>query len=538
MRGRTSGAANINYMPPANTATNTYTFTITETQGANSISMVSVMHLNMLDMNGQLTYGTTANTLCRYAIQDFINCAIFPYAGNVFTVKPQSISIKSDNPYNQYGNTSSVVPFSNANQTFNTVIMLTYPSPFGSFTLNALNNPLMQTSITQTALTWTLSNTTPSTPNTREVANLSAWDQQFYTLIPTDTENPQMTMGFTALLNGYVANPSSALFSGNNPVQLYMPLSNYRNPTIFLTNISVAASAANHYATIDNFMPATLNSLTSATYRLYLANTNASLYTFQIYQGSGYGAYNYTMLVQEGTSPSSAITVQTYKITAVPFALPLQNGEQYRFLFYNLNGSLEYTSALSIWPQTITIYLPNNSTAPAINVPALNANCIIGTNSISGAEWVLTNFQDTKSIITSWNISLQQQSIMGSQTLVSNIILSSSGAVNFTLPNSTKAYYIVDTAIWGQSKTVVISCAVNQYVQKIPTASYGLMAFFLFLVMVFSAGNELRGAIVMGTIAIVFEVYTGLSTLTLDGLIVIIFISAAVIWWIRNKKGE
>ena len=37
--GLPSGAGNINYIPSANTATNTYTFTITETQGANSIAL-------------------------------------------------------------------------------------------------------------------------------------------------------------------------------------------------------------------------------------------------------------------------------------------------------------------------------------------------------------------------------------------------------------------------------------------------------------------------------------------------------------------
>ena len=527
---------NLSYIPQSSQPTGNYLYNITERQIGNAQTVrfsINAVSANMIDFNGQLNFIGQ----CDKYIQYFPNCAVFPYESNVFTVKPLSWSIKSDMLVLQHSNFTGAVAnteqWSNANITFTPTYSMSYPSPFGSYTVNLIDNPSLQQTLTQTAFKFYTQNTVPASPYTRKITNVSTYDQQLFTALYTNDTNL-----ISLLMNNYTIPQNSSKVVNSIAYNTYIALSDYQNPAIYFYNSTILSSTKNHYSTVNNYCPITLTNGNFATYKPYLANLNASLYTFDIYQGSGYGATNYTMVVETGASPSSAIEVQSYKINQVPFALPLQNGQEYRFLFYNKNCTLVYTSPFSIWPQTITLYLPSNQSLGPFSYSLANAYC--NTYHNSKIEYVICNGQDPTGLTSSWDVNITQPSVLSIIPVANYSFASSSFMLNWTVPNSMKLYTI--NIYYNNAKTpldpLVVSYPVNPKSSFTTVESYGLMSLFFFLVMVIAAFSDIRAAIVMGLLSIFIGGIAQLNLLTLTSFAVLTIIGGTVVFLLRNKFGE
>ncbi len=457
----------------------------------------------------------------------------------------------SDQTITQYSNFTgsqyNIAQFSNANQTYHLInnITLTYPQPFGQVIVNLTNNPGLQATITQIAgcgsSFYITSNVVPAAPCTRLLIKSNLSDAQYFTLIPNSL-NPSTIVSLQGIYNNYNVAPYSNTMVVGNVFNIYMAQSNYNNLVMSIYNSTFTSQAGSHYPAVNNFCPMTLTSAQSASWPLYLTNLNGSEYTFTITLGGGQYAVNYTMVVQEGATVSLARQVQSYKIrnSQGGFTLALENGQQYRFLFYGLNCTLVYTSALTQWPQSIGIQLPTNVSLPKLLLPTYNVTC---NTYLSGNtnEWVVCSGQDGQNLMSSWDISANYRTYTYTNTIQTNTVTGASFYWNWTVPNRTKHYVIVINGTYGSLDNVIpiTSYPVNNGMPPIPTTSYGITGVMLLLTMIFANEDDLRGAIICAIAGLLFGAYAGIYyNLYLDVFVALALLAAMVIFMVRNSKGE
>jgi hypothetical protein len=532
-----NGVLNISYIPPANQPPGIYSYNVVETQGSNTITVLANLSVNMTDITS--TFGT--NTLCSVVIQYFPNCASVPS----FSVIPTKVHIQSDNPLNSYGNgnfvigTNNIDVWSNANLTLIPKITLTYS--FTSFTANCVNNPLGCTPISQTPLAFLAGRTTPLSPVTRDLFNITTYDQQFQTPL-----NAVTTASFQWTFNNYTGSNSVLLatnissfgtgFASMNTV--WIPNSLWTNPPILINNLSTLSTAGLHFPTINNFFSNDINHGTWPTYPIYLANNaNGSLYTFYVYQCNGYAPTGAYMWSYEGSGAAST-AVQKYKISAIPFSLPLQNGQQYSFQFWTAGQSLIFTQPASVNPLTITIYLPCAKTNVTNPAPVINATCL--SNTISNT--VTCRGIDTQNYVDLWSIHITYHpNIISTATLASNIIQGSSFVWTYELPNHSTVFYASINATVGRNIDPLFSVMTNFPLFTLgysinPTQSYdaifGILLFFIFIGVAYI--NEIAAIIgypiimILGSQLGIFQfaqqyIYGAIGLMIVVGILMMIF---------------
>ena len=481
-----TGVANIVYIPPANQVSGNYVYQVTESQTGSSNTVILTVAANALSMNS-----IAAMTPNSPQIQYFQNIDCL-----AFNSKPLSYSIQSDNPLNQHnanqtGGTCGAV-WSNANLTFMPKVTLNYG--WTSFVANIVNNPAIGT-ITQDAMGFVANALSPNSLYSREIVNITHWSQLNFSNIAANTSG-----SFTYLLNNYT---ETALFNTGSvsATKLWMPQSAYASPPIILSNISAVSTAPNHFSEINNFCPSTVAPGTYVNWQPHLVPTSyGELYTFQVYQGSGYGAAGYYLIVQE-QSPTGIPQVQSYKITSNPFADPLVVGSQYRFVVYtNGCGSQAYASPLSTWTSPVTLTIPLNIIVPSFPFLTANAICSTYMNSTTNSLWVACSGQNPSNFVYKWNIIAQNStSILGYNSILKVInITGASFAWVYPLNGITT---VIINAYWGNSNTVMQNVLtyipkVNQSVVPL-IAGGGLLAIFILLGFVFFGKGEPRLTLIM-----------------------------------------
>ncbi len=412
--------------------TSLYGNTITLTTSTNSISYIFpsnslsryVEHYNIFELQGSNSIGVGMNfsninmtTIPVNALT--YNSPVIQYFPNLATIgswnaKPTSWSIKSDLPINQHSNTSIGEIFSNANLTF--VPQITAVYPFATVTLNATD--IGEGTLNQDTFKMIESNTIPSAPYTRVINNVTGYDQQFKsTKLVTN-----FTISAVYLFNNYQFSNATA-FTANN-VKLYIGQSNFQNPSITQSSLSIIASDAapgTHYDAVNSFCPSTIAYGTFRNFNIYSANSNASLYTFSVYSGFQLIPAGTYMTVMSGITNSTAIAVQTVRIASNPFSVPLENGAPYAFHFFNCSASI-YTTNFSVWGNPITITLPTSFKAPYYPVPSPNASCgeqpYVG-NSMS----IVCSGNDPLNYVDAWEITVYNHTSPLSRNILNKSIL-------------------------------------------------------------------------------------------------------------------
>lgn len=439
-----TNVANVYYILPSNTYTSDYTFQIVETQGSNTLTLnQSFAPLNMTDMIGQLTF----NSLCTPLIQYNPNCAVFPYAANVFAVKPTSWYIKSDIAANQHSNFTGVQynidQFSDNALTLPLTgnIILTYAqfSPSISFAANLSANPSLQAQLTQTAFAFQISNSlvAPTSPYTRPLYNILTYSE--YTNLAL---NANTTSSATLYYNNYtlLAATKSPLPAYSNVI-VYIPAGNYQMPKITLLNQTAFSTATGYIPVQNNYFDATYSYPSEPVLNIYLIPTlNGSTYAVSATSCNNYAGGDF-LKVMAGPS-GSQIQAQLYKMSQFPFSVPLLGGGYpYQFYIYTPGGVQIYQSAISSWISPISL----SAGCPAINitpviVPNIQTACT-WQNAPGNTMYVRCTGSDRNNLVTQWVINFTNQtSLLYSKTLKSYTVNSVSFIVNYTYPSNKTEY--------------------------------------------------------------------------------------------------
>ena len=494
-----------------------YLLSFREQQGTAKVYLNTTFLLNTTTINSDFNF----SSLFQY----------FPILAHTptWTAKPSSWSIVVANEpiTNQQKNTTKGEQFDSPNLavSFANAIKLTYPFT-SSFYLNLTDNPKVQKNITLAKISVIPSATTPAAPTTRKIAFTNSYAAINGTLISPSTAS------FTAqaLFNNYtftIANNFN--ISTTNGISEYMQDSNYQNPTISLSNISLAGIKTNYFKTYNNFCPVTIGSNYS-TFNQYFVDQAGEDVQYSVLQGSGYGAVGYYMIFQSQYN-GSLEQVGSYKITsASPFDYPTEIENAYKFIFLSPNcQKLIYQTPLSLIssPYSITIPITANITlAPELR---LNATCTtLNATAIrcSGAGYGPT--------IHFFTISIYNQSgVFGSTNkVIKQVVINASSYVKIiTGLNTSENLKVVSSVNFGDPLNTTISTYYTQFQVHILNL-YGMLGPIAMIIMLALMGMFIDGKALpfIGAPIILFVLWAfNIISLTLTYIVGFIIIAVIII---------
>jgi len=417
---RVSNSASLAFTEnPSNVITGNYDFRIAEFQAGNMVLInQTFIPLNSVVLTAQPSTGyTTSNGLIQY----------FPiYLTNslMFTSLPTSI-IVDGYPYSS----SAGVNISKGSNTTTLPLNIQVTYPFQTFNLTYKTGQTVN-SLTLSNFCITPANSVPSAPCTREIINVTTYNQKSSVKIPTST-----SAILTGLFNGHIIQNTTAAFSANN-FQVYIPSSSFANPNLALTSITLSSAALTLSSTvINNYCPTSLNSSSYMTLSPYLIDANGSLYAVSISSGYSGGGIGDFIHVLDGISNASSIVVQQYKITQNPFALPLENGGSYAFKLLDGNCKFVYSTNFSVQGNPITIKIPINQSVPSIAIPNITASC--QSTPTGNTIMIACSGNDRNDIISLWNLTVYGISPLGSGWIPENSVQVSATEFTYDFFNRT-----------------------------------------------------------------------------------------------------
>ena len=439
--GVTTSEGILPFIPPSNQPSGIYVYNIIESNGVSQQTLTLNLTVSMNDISSNLG----SNYLCSNAIQYFPNCAVAP----AFMATPTSWGIKSDVLANNHANSivagNNIDQWSNANLTFLPQVILSYGqfSPAIVFTANAVNNPILQTPISQLPFNIISSNVVPSSPYTRVILVANIYDQKTQTALSANT---QVIHSWS--FNNYTG-LNSTFFNGTT-FNGYIGLSNYQNPTFTDLYLSTSSSAANHAPAVNNFCGESLANGNYRTIGIYpIANASGSYYTFNIYSGFGQTPLTDFIQVLYGLSSSTAILVQQFQINQIPFQLPLLIGGEYGFRIVNANCQTVYSSNFTQWTSPITLQLPNNLNAPQIQLANPISSCTMVFTMATGNVASCTG-SDNLNFVTEWEITIYNSSSLQYYATLNSINITGSAFVyNYNGLSNQSEYNVKVCALQG-----------------------------------------------------------------------------------------
>lgn len=425
-----SNIANITWIPPTNNPGGSTIFTATENQLGNSVKIGLNIPTNMVVLNNCApAFNLTAENFTYFPLALFMQ--------NTCWLSPPSNWILNTYTANTAGNVIDTAGTNTMTLPLN--VKANYFTPTYSFNLTSAFG-LSQNSLPVNAFKWPLSNTAAVAPYTREILNISTFDQHSFNSLVTTTSVIQ-----TDLFNGWVIANQTSISS--NVFKQYIAQSSFQNPPLSQTTITLSSTAASHFLAINNYCPGIINSGSYRSFSPYLVDLNGSLYTFNIYSGYGNAGNGDFMQVQDGISTATAIMVQQFKIQSTPFALALENGGSYAFKFYDSNCNLIYATNFSVWGNPITISIPINQTVPKLQLPNITVLCTktpITMNTMN----VACSGNDRNNIITSWNLSVYNVSVASGWVFSqAHNVAASSFSYTFNSLSNVSATRVIATAI-------------------------------------------------------------------------------------------
>lgn len=473
-----SNMLNISYVPPETQAAGFYNFTLIERSPGAQNTLYSNLHVNMTDMNGELTFNSPT-------LQYDPNLAYFPYNSNTFTATPTSWKIMSDVAFNTHSNFTGTAyneeQFSNKNSSYAPNIILSYGqfSPAISFSVNALNNPLMQTAIGLSVCGFVASNSLPSSPCTREIANITTYNQSSKVKLIANS-----SMTFTASLNNYTINIGSGVAWTANNFQVYTSLSNYQNPPITLINQTLISTASGFEPQQNNFFDAVYNSSTYANLHAYLPFAiSSSSYAVTAFGCNGYAGGDYIQVMLFGNPTQQ---VQQYKMPSqMPFQLYLLNGYSYQFIITSPSKQTLFTSPFSNWISPLTFTAGCNSTVPLVPIANITWGCT-WQNHAGNTLLATCSGKNTNNQVNSWNIQwVNQTTLITKKVLNTTVITGSSFSVSYLFSsNKSNNFYAYLTAYSGDPVPLLTTVHLNPIVLG-PVTAFGFFFLLALLLLAF-----------------------------------------------------
>ena len=423
-----TSAQNLNYLPPSNQLTGNYLFYITENEVSPFGSLVFPFNafVNMTDVQNALTTNSPI-------IQYFPNLANF--SEGTFTASPTNWSLVSNPVSATRANTLQGDVFQSNAIIYPVNIILRYKNPAVSFTLNMMNNPAVQATLTQNGFQFFTNSMPPNQLISRKIYVINTYGEPLYTTLNTVTVISALT-----LFNNYTI-PLALTTNNLNTTNVYMPLGNFQNPSILLTNQTTFTTAPSYSPRRNNFFDGQINSSTFKTLSIYLPQSiNSSYYAFSVYRCAGY-ANNASIGIMNGV-PSSSKQVELYKMNQIPFTLPLLNGFSYFFVIYQPNGQIIYNSSPNIWTSPISLFAPCTIVTPILNVSKISVTCNTQQIGINGITLLgVCSGIDKQNLVSSWTVNFTNQTTLVTSTTLNSVTLSGSAfSTNFILPSNSLPY--------------------------------------------------------------------------------------------------
>lgn len=511
-----SGVLNVSFNIPTNLPTgNDYQADLVETQYGNTLTISSLIHtLNTTSIRCDFQYSTP--------IQYFpMKATLCP---NPFPAKPHTWRIfSSPSQFTQFNTTSNTIGFVSNVLTYPVNIELTYLNGLGTFNITLANNPTITSPITFNGFQF---NTISSGLITRKIINETSFDQSTFTKVASDA-----SVSFVALFNNFTLSSGPITAMSSNNFQIYMPASNFQNPSIFVSNTTVLSqNTSAYFREVNNYCPATIINGNFVNWNPYLVPLSAGqLYEFSIFQGAGFGALNFYMIVQ-GVNTSGVLTqVQSYRIAANPFGDPLIPGAQYKFLFDSPGcGSQVFASALSTWISPIQITIPLNISIPSFPVLSTNVSCSV-TNTIANCAG-----NNPQNFVYKWQVVGRNiTSILGTGKIFNQTnITGASFAWSHSIAGIASPNICV-YAYWGTTNTVrqqVYCFNPRQNTHAAPIeAGLGLIAIFLITTFVMFGKGDPKLTLIMTLVGLFLGAATAIipiPPLVFYGLAAVILILA------------
>ena len=495
-----------------------YLLSFKEQQGTQKVYLNTTFTLSLADIGSALTFNSYNDSCIQY-----LPCLAETPTWNA---KPSSWSIIPANEplSNQHtANTTAGAQFDSPNQqvSFANAIKLSYP--FTSFYLNLTANPLVANAITALAYNPKNATSTPPAPTTRLLYSIFSYNEQ--SKIPLNTIT---ILTASMFMNNYTV-PLSVTTPSSNAIHIYIPESNYQNPSILLLNQTATTTAVGFLPKINNLFNV-VEQTSPQVLDIYLASTsNASAYAMTVYACNNY-AYNYFLQIQNGPN-GAQFQSQQYKMAQIPFSVPLLNGYPYQFLVYSASGKLVYTSAVASWVSPITLYAP---CATAVNVtpivyPIINATCTWANYPINQLNVTCTG-RGTSVSIKNWTILWQNQtSLISTQTLGVTSINSPTFSANFLFPSNHTQWLVKMTAFYGDPNNQTFLQTINPVPSPILPVDLALVAIGFILVAVVLAYFNIALGIIIEIFALAIGSITGIIVISASATIALIIIGVIIL---------
>lgn len=437
-----TNAQTLNYIAPANQASGIYVYNVLEVQGTNALTITVNVTANMLSI-------TNAFTMNLPVIQYFPNSANFSKGS--FINPPTNWKLwtypVSVVPTNSYGiNTISGSVFSSNSLTFPVNVQLTY-NGFPSFNISFINNPAVQTTITQNAFQFIATNAAAPNIITRVLMTVNVLNQKTLTSLLATTNTQQIQ---TDTFNNFtIKNVSSFNWNSFN---IYMPNSNFQNPSITQTLLTLSTTATGHVLAVNNYCGQTITSSQSRALTVYPVDTvNGTLFTFQISAGFGIPVIGKFIQIMDGVSNSTAIMVQQFLIGQTPFQLPLIQGNEYSFRIVNgTNCNVIFATNYSIPSNPVVITLAGQQ-VQIIQLPNGSVSCGISWSPVTKYSTATCNGIDKKSLVTKWQVQLYNaSSLQGYKVINASNITGSLFTYNYFPLSNSSIYQVKITSFYGK----------------------------------------------------------------------------------------
>ncbi len=515
-----TGAANITYIPPNSETTGSRVYTITETQGSNTLTFSQVVTtMNMLVLN-------TAYPNFNSTPENFQYFPIALYLTSNSWFGPPTYW-KVDGYRNLTGSLATNVTVVKGTNTLSLPlnVQACWFSPIYCNNLTSASG-LSQSSLSLTAFNTVLDGSTPASPVTRQIALIKTYNERNFLQQFTN-----ISFFGTYIFNNYTFN-QAGIAVNTVSTKVWIPQSSFQNPVLSLTNTTLTSSAKNFLNSVNNYCAASIANGAYQTYLPYLVESaNGTSYTFQLTSGGGFLPAGYYMVTQEFNGTAF---VQVGSIRTVPnaFGYPLLLlNVIYRFLIYNPNcNSVVYESQAGAWVSPIQLTIPTSGQAQTFNTVNAMATC----NLINNGNNIYCQGADSRNFVSSWNIrEYNISTIFSIQNLVSqtNVTGASFAWTSNQLNLSAKYQVQIRYAAFGSSAPILVWNSPNVYTLINPFAAGGaLIALLVWFTLIFIGGEiDWTLMIAFADLALFLLIIFGILPLPGTFLYVLIFISAVMI---------
>ena len=482
-----ANVTNIAYTPPSNQVPGTYVYNVLEFESGIGLINYSVMNvaINMTDITNSIS----------------VNAPVIQYYPNLgkltkgsFTALPISWKIWSypnAQPAAFGVNTILGSVFGSASLVMPVNVQLTYA--FTVFNISFVNNPAIQKTISQSKFVGLIpSNTGSTAPNTRELVNISTYNQS------APAQKVMATSNFSSLftINNYSFQAFNS-FTANN-FQIYIPASNAFTPAIKLNNPIIITNATGYTTAINNFLTQTITNVYK-NYSIYLISNAASTSDYDLVveniSTSSYIASTIEVLLFSPSTNSSTVVAVLKTNTGSGVVTPLIIRGIYQFLAFSaglnptLIGQTGFIQATSCAPNTCLQVIPvGGSVIPFL--PSTLAGIIQGCVQVPGASNTMTvscTFTQTNLTSTQkYNARIQifkNYLLNGGQPTCSNNVTAIGGTVLCTVNNINTTLYQYNFQIYIQGTWITINTGQFGTQQSLFGSDGGLMALIFAIVL-------------------------------------------------------